>query len=218
MKQLITVAIVEDNTKLRHSLELLLSESPGFRCAGLYGTAEAALEQLPKHPAEVVLMDINLPNLSGIECTRRLKELMPSVLVVMITAYGDNDSIFNALRAGASGYLLKRSHPDAILEAITEVRQGGSPMSSEIARKVVETFKPLARQSPPASVLSRREQEALELIAKGFSDKEIADQLGISVPTVRFHLQHIYEKLHVHSRTSAALKFQAERKAPGSLM
>ena len=151
-------------------------------------------------------MDINLPSMSGIECTRQMRELLPQVRVIIITVYRDNDKIFKALRAGACGYLLKRSTPEAIVQAITDVHQGGAPMSSEVARKVVQAF-----QAPPAprsqgSELSAREMEVLDLLAEGLPDKEIAGKLCISLPTVRFHLRHIYDKLHVRSRMEAALK------------
>lgn len=209
---MISVAIVEDNAGLRQSLELLLSESPGYRCAGAFATAEKALIEIPKNPPAVVLMDIHLPNISGIDCTAKLKEILPQVRVVMITAYGDNDKIFKALRAGASGYLLKRSSPEKILEAIMDVVQGGSPMSSEIARKVVEAFQQPTPAPAESSELSRREQEVLEFLSQGFPDKEIAAKLSISVPTVRFHLKHIYEKLHVRSRMEAAMKFSGRSK------
>ena len=208
---MISVAIVEDNAGLQRSLTLLLEETPGFRCVGSYATAEDALRQLPKHPAEVVLMDINLPNLSGIDCTRQLRELLPAVRVIIITVYRDNEKIFKALRAGASGYLLKRAAPDAILQAITDVHQGGAPMSSEVARKVVEAFQQADAPRDAASELSTREREVLELLAQGLPDKEIAGNLNISLPTVRYHLKHIYDKLHVRSRTEAALKHNAGR-------
>jgi len=206
---MISVAIVEDNADLRRSLKILLEESPGFRCVGAYATAEEALRQLPKQPAEVVLMDINLPVMSGIECTRQLRELVPQSRVIIITVYRDHEKIFKALRAGAWGYLLKRSSPDAILEAVTEVHQGGAPMSSEVARKVVAAFQAPPSQPGQRVDLSPREREVLELLAEGLPDKEIAAKLGLSTPTVRFHLQHIYSKLHVRSRTEAALKHLA---------
>jgi DNA-binding NarL/FixJ family response regulator len=208
---MISVAIVEDNAGLQRSLTLLLEETPGFRCVGSYATAEEALRQLPKHPAEVVLMDINLPNMSGIECTRQLRDLLPSVRVIIITVYRDNEKIFKALRSGACGYLLKRATPDTILQAITDVHQGGAPMSSEVARKVVEAFQQADAQMDQASDLSAREREVLELLAQGRPDKEIAAKLNISLPTVRYHLKHIYDKLHVRSRTEAALKHNASR-------
>ncbi|MGN6555856.1 MAG: response regulator [Verrucomicrobiota bacterium] len=212
---MISVAIVEDTPGLRRSLELLLSSSTGFCCVGTFASAEEALIGLPKNPPEVVLMDIHLPNLSGIECTARLREVLPQVQVIIITVYADNDKIFKALRAGARGYLLKRSSPDAILQAITDVRQGGAPMTSAIARKVVEAFSQPVQQPAQAVELSRREQEVLELISEGHGDKEIAARLAISFGTVRFHLNHIYEKLHVRSRTAAVRKFS--NRTPASI-
>ena len=211
---MISVAIVEDNSGLRQSLALLLEHTAGFRCVGAYETAEDALRQLPKRPAEVVLMDINLPSISGIECTRQLRELLPRLRVIMITVYRDNDKIFNALRAGACGYLLKRSTPDNILQAITDVHQGGAPMSSEVARKVVEAFRQPTVQTDQTNELSAREREVLDLLAQAMSDKEIAAKLSISLPTVRFHLQHIYDKLHVRSRMEAALKHKSGQTSP----
>ncbi len=209
---MIPVAIVEDDKGIRRSLEWLLESSTEFSCVGACGSAEEALRVLPKAAPAVVLMDINLPNRSGIECTSRLKELLPSVQVVMITVYDDSEKVFNALRAGASGYILKRATPERILQAIREVHAGGVPMSGEIARKVLGAF----REPAPAPVeeqnLSRREQEILELLAQGCSNKEIADKLSISVETVTWHLRHIYTKLHVRSRTQAALKFLSARK------
>jgi DNA-binding NarL/FixJ family response regulator len=209
---MISVAIVEDNAGVRRSLELLLAESPGFRCACACGSAEEALEAIPRNPPDVILMDIHLPNRSGIECTARIKQLLPQVQVVMITVYTDLDIVFKALRAGASGYLLKRSPPERILEAITEVRQGGAPMTREIARKVVEAFKePTA--APQVSNLTRREQEVLELLSQGFGNKEIAQALSVTADTVRYHLKQIYDKLHVRSRTEAVAKFVGTRDA-----
>lgn len=210
---MISVAIVEDNAGLQRSLSLLLENTPGFRCAGSYGSAEEALRQLAKHPAEVVLMDINLPSMSGIECTRQLRDLQPQMRVIIITVYRDNDKIFKALRAGACGYLLKRAAPDAILQAITDVHHGGAPMSSEVARKVVEAFQQPPARADQAAELSTREREVLDLLAEGLPDKEIAAKLGISLPTVRFHLKHIYDKLHVRSRMEAALKHTGARPA-----
>jgi DNA-binding NarL/FixJ family response regulator len=212
---MISVAVVEDNAGLRHSLKSVLEDSPGFKCAGSFPSAEEALREIPRHPPEVVLMDINLPGMSGIECTRRLRELLPRTRVVMITVYRDNDKIFEALRAGASGYLLKRAAPQDILDAVLDVHQGGSPMSSEVARKVVETFQrpaPAAgRADAAAPDLSTREREVLDLLSQGLPDKLIADKLSISARTVRFHLEHIYAKLHVRSRMEAALKHSEAR-------
>ena len=213
---MITVAIVEDSPGVRRSLELLLNESPGFKCVGAFSTGEEALKHLPRLAPEVVLMDVHLPNMSGIECTARLRQLLPATQVVMLTVYTDTEKIFKALRAGASGYLLKRSSPDKILEAIREVKAGGAPMTGDIARRVVEAFKePVAAPSAP-SQLSRREEEVLELLAKGAANKEIAATLSISLDTVRYHLKHIYEKLHVRSRTEAVAKYVGDRDAvPG---
>ncbi len=210
---MISVAIVEDNAGLKNSLKLLLENSPEFRCVGSYSDAEEALRQLAKATPDVVLMDINLPNMSGIECTRQLRELLPTVRVIMITVYRDHDKIFNALRAGACGYLLKRSSPETILQAIADVHQGGAPMSSEVARKVVEAFQQPPSQADQANDLSIREREVLDLLAQGLPDKEISAKLSISLPTVRYHLKHIYDKLHVRSRTEAALKHNSTRTA-----
>lgn len=214
-KKMITVAIVEDDKGIRQSLEWLLKASAEFSCVASCDSAEEALRVLPKAAPEVILMDINLPNMSGIECTARVKELLPSVQVVMITVYGDTEKVFNALRAGASGYILKRAAPERILEAIQEVHAGGVPMSSEIARKVLGAFREPAPAAPEEEQnLSRREQEVLELLSQGCSNKEIADKLSVSIETVTWHLKHIYSKLHVRSRTQAALKFLSRRKSP----
>jgi DNA-binding NarL/FixJ family response regulator len=212
--KMITVAIVEDDKGIRQSLEWLLKSSGEFLCVAACDSAEDALRVLPKTAPEVILMDINLPNMSGIECTARIKELLPAVQVVMITVYGDTEKVFNALRAGASGYILKRAAPERILQAIREVHAGGVPMSGEIARKVLGTFREPAPAPAEEQNLSRREQEVLELLAQGCSNKEIADKLSISIETVTWHLRHIYSKLHVRSRTQAALKFLNFRKSP----
>ena len=204
---MISVAVVEDSAGVRRSLEMLLSESPGFRCTSACGSAEEALRVIPRHPPEVVLMDIHLPNLSGIECAARLKQLLPKVQIVMITVYTDTDQVFKALRAGASGYLLKRSSPEVILDAIREVLQGGAPMTREIARQVVEAFKKPAAAPMENAELTRREQEVLELLSKGMGNKEIAQKLSVGLDTVRYHLKHIYDKLHVRSRTEAVARF-----------
>lgn len=203
---MISVSIVEDNDGLRRGLTSVLEDAPGVKCAGSFSTAEEALREIPKNPPEVVLMDIHLPGMSGIECVRRLREILPSTRVVMITVYRDNDKIFDALRAGASGYLLKRATPKEILAAIIDVHQGGSPMSGEVARKVVEAFQQPLAKGEPDNELSTREREVLELLSQGMPDKLIADKLSISTRTVRFHLGHIYAKLHVRSRMEAALK------------
>jgi DNA-binding NarL/FixJ family response regulator len=211
---MITVAIVEDDAGIRRSLEWLVKSSDEFSCVSACASAEEALRVLPKTAPEVVLMDINLPNRSGIECTARLKELLPSVQVVIITVYDDAEKVFNALRAGASGYILKRAAPERILQAIREVHAGGVPMSSEIARKVLGAFREPAPAPAEEQNLSRREREVLDLLAHGCSNKDIADKLSISIETVTWHLRHIYGKLHVRSRTQAALVFLSRQKGP----
>ncbi|HEY1662623.1 MAG TPA: response regulator transcription factor [Verrucomicrobiae bacterium] len=211
---MISVAIVEDDAGTRRSLEWLLKSSPEFLCVATCKSAEDALKVLPKTAPQVILMDVNLPNRSGIECTARLKELLPDVQVVMITVYGDTEKVFNALRSGASGYILKRTPPEQILQAIRDVHAGGVPMSSEIARKVLGSFRESAPVPAEDQNLSRREQEVLELLAQGCTNKEIADKLCISIETVTWHLRHIYSKLHVRSRTKAALVFLSRQRNP----
>jgi DNA-binding NarL/FixJ family response regulator len=210
------VAIVEDNKVIRESLVAYVHMDPELKCICTCGTAEEALAVLPGHRPDVVLMDIQLPNQSGIECTAQLKQLLPEVRIIMVTVYGDPDLILKALRAGACGYLLKRCTPEELITAVREVQQGGAPMSREIARKVISYFQEATQPPGPAADpasevenLSPREREILELLTQGFSDKEIADQLGVKHGTVRWHLQHVYEKLHVRSRTEAALKFRS---------
>ncbi|MBI5388423.1 MAG: response regulator transcription factor [Verrucomicrobia bacterium] len=203
----IAVAIVEDNAEIRRNLSRYIGEAPGFRCACACGSAEEALRVIPKAQPDVVLMDIRLPGMSGIACTASLKEALPTVPVMMLTVYEDNDAIFNALKAGASGYLLKRSAPEKILEAITELHRGGAPMTSEIARKVIASFYRTKPEQHPQDRLTAREREILEDLAKGYVTKEIADRLGVSYDTIRYHLKHIYDKLHVHSRTEAVIKY-----------
>jgi DNA-binding NarL/FixJ family response regulator len=179
----ITVSIVEDNDQLRATLARLISRSEGFQCLSHFPTAEAALQALPAQPPEVVLVDINLPGINGVEFVRRLKQAAPAILAVMLTAYEDTENIFNALAAGAAGYLLKRAPRSELLEAIREVRRGGSPMTTHIARKVVQSFQkpaPAAQPADAGDTLSTREQEVLNLPSQGFFYKEIADKLGIS--------------------------------------
>jgi DNA-binding NarL/FixJ family response regulator len=216
-----TVAVVEDNPGLRRSLERLLRCAPNLRCVGAWADGETALAEVTALQPNVVLMDINLPGMSGIECTAALKLACPQSQVIMVTVYEDTENIFRALQAGACGYLLKRDPSAEILEAIAEVRHGGAPMTSEIARRVVEAFRTPAPAAAATVVLSGREQELLALLSKGSSNKEIADTLGIAYLTVKVHLKHIYEKLHVRSRTEALLKFMGDRgvspAAPGAL-
>jgi DNA-binding NarL/FixJ family response regulator len=203
----IKVGLVEDDAIIRNSLLQLLEQTRGFACVAHCATGEDALERLPRLKPDAVLMDINLPKMSGVECTARLKESLPDTQIMMLTVFEDSQHIFNALKAGASGYLLKRSEPAEVLEAIRDIRQGGAPMSSQIARKVVQAFRTPKAAASPAARLTRREEEILGYLSEGYSDKEIADKLSISIPTVRTHLTHIYEKLHVQSRTEAVIKY-----------
>jgi len=206
------IAIVEDNKVIRESLAAYVHMDPELKCVCSCSTAEDALEVLPGHKPDVVLMDIQLPNQSGIECTAQLRQLLPDVRIIMVTVYGNPDLIFKALRAGACGYLLKRCTPEELITAVREVQQGGAPMSREIARKVISHFQELPQPTDSSSQvenLSPREREILELLTLGFSDKEIADRLGVKHGTVRWHLQHVYDKLQVRSRTEAALKFRS---------
>jgi DNA-binding NarL/FixJ family response regulator len=203
----ITVSIVEDNEQLRGTLARVLNRADGFRCVSQYGDAESALEGLPKDHPEVVLMDINLPGLNGVECTRQLKQALPRVSIIMLTVYEDTENIFNALAAGASGYLLKRTKSGELLEAIREVHRGGSPMTTHIARKVVQSFQKVGPSPQPTENLSQREQEVLDCLSHGFLYKEIAEKLGISYETVHTYIRRIYEKLQVRTRTEAVAKF-----------
>ena len=203
----ITVSIVEDNDQLRSTLARVISRAEGFKCVSQYGNAEAALVGLPKDKPEVVLMDINLPGMNGVECVRQLKQVAPQIQVVMLTVYEDTDNIFNALTAGASGYLLKRTKSAELLEAIREVNRGGSPMTTHIARKVTQSFQRAGPSSQPTENLSQREQEVLDCLSKGFLYKEIADKLGISYETVHTYIRRIYEKLQVRTRTEAVARF-----------
>ncbi|HZT23308.1 MAG TPA: response regulator transcription factor [Verrucomicrobiae bacterium] len=206
-----TLAIVEDNKTIRESLAEFAQTDPECRCVCTCATAEEALKVIPKHRPDLVLMDIQLPNLSGIECCAQLKQLLPSVQILMVTVYEDTDRIFRALRAGACGYLLKRCTPEELVAAIREVRQGGAPMSREIARKVIASFQEPVLTAAAVEDLSRREREILELVAAGLPNKIIADRLGLTDGTVRWHLRHVYHKLHVRSRTEAALKFHSAK-------
>ena len=203
----ITVSIVEDNEQLRGTLARVIDRAEGFRCVSHYPTAEAALQGLPKDRPEVVLMDINLPGMYGVECVRHLKPRLPGTQVLMLTVYEDTDTIFNALAAGASGYLLKRTKSAELLEAIREVNRGGSPMTTHIARKVIQSFQKTGPSTQPTENLSEREQEVLDCLSKGFLYKEIAEKLGISYETVHTYIRRIYEKLQVRTRTEAVAKF-----------
>jgi DNA-binding NarL/FixJ family response regulator len=204
---MISVSIVDDEKELRESIATFINGSPGFRCDKVYGSGEAALKGLAEERPEVVLMDIHMAGMTGIECVERLKILAPEIQIIMLTVYEDTDQIFKALSVGAGGYLLKRLSPTKLLQAIREVHAGGSPMSSSIARKVVASFQKASPTAPKHSALSPREQMVLEHLAKGLTYKQIADQLGISIDTIRTYLRRIYEKLHVQSRTEAVARF-----------
>jgi DNA-binding NarL/FixJ family response regulator len=209
MKHAMTkVAIVEDNKTTRDGLETIVNLSTDFRCVCTCSTAEEALKVLPKIEPELVLMDIQLPSMSGVDCVARLKELLPQVKAIMVTVYEDPDRIFQALRSGASGYLLKRSTPEEVLNAMREVQLGSGAMSGEIARKVIGYFREQATSRVELDELTPREREILELVVHGLSNKDISDRLSLTVESVRWHLKHVYQKLHVHSRTEAALKFR----------
>jgi DNA-binding NarL/FixJ family response regulator len=203
----ISVSIVEDNEQLRGTLARVISRAEGFRCVSQYPCAEAAIAGLPSDEPDVVLMDINLPGMNGVECVRRVKQLLPQTLVLMLTAYEDTENIFNSLAAGASGYMLKRTKSAELLEAIQDVLKGGSPMTAHIARKVVQSFQKAGPSPQATENLSPREQEVLDLLSQGFLYKEIAEKLGISYETVHTYIRRIYEKLQVRTRTEAVAKF-----------
>ncbi|GIX50415.1 MAG: DNA-binding response regulator [Limisphaera sp.] len=219
----IAVAIIEDDAPAREILAQWLRRADGFRCVGEYDSAESALRQLPGVKPDVVLVDINLPGLNGIECVRRLKPQLPQAQFVMLTVYEDADHIFDALKAGATGYLLKQTTRQELLAAVRQVHAGGSPMTSNIARKVVQSFqqKPAPApagtdESPQTAELSPREREVLDLLARGYLYKEIADTLNISLPTVNTYIRRIYEKLHVRSRWQAVARYAHWVPRPGS--
>lgn len=203
----INVSIVEDNEQLRVTLARVLNRAEGVKCISHYGSAEAALEGIPKDKPDVVLMDINLPGINGVECVRQLKPMLPGTQMMMLTVYEDTENIFNALTAGAAGYLLKRTKSTELLDAIHEVHRGGSPMTTHIARKVIQSFQRKGPSQQPAENLSQREQEVLDCLAQGLIYKEIADKLGISYETVHTYIRRIYEKLQVRTRTEAVAKF-----------
>lgn len=205
----ISVAIVEDNNDIRNALEQIIGMADGYTLAGSCVNGEDALIKIPQLKPRIVLMDINLGGINGIEVVRQLKEKLPDILFMMCTIYEEDEKIFEALNAGASGYVLKKTAPDKLLEAIKELYYGGAPMSSQIARKVVTTFqnKTSVILNDALDILSKREKETLEMLSKGYSYKEIAEKLFISSQTVRKHVYHIYEKLHVGSRIEAVNKF-----------
>jgi DNA-binding NarL/FixJ family response regulator len=207
----IKVSIVEDDKRVREGLEILINGSADLRCIRTFPNAESALKQIPHDWPDVALMDINLPNMSGIDLVARLKQMRPQLHVIMLTAYANDDQIFDSLKRGASGYLLKKTPPARILEAIVDVHGGGAPMTNSIALKVIQHFQHM-EASQEVEKLTDRECQILDLLVKGLRNKEIADQLGVGVETVRTHLSNIYVKLQVTSRTEAAVKYAAQTK------
>lgn len=203
----IRVSIVEDDGWIRENLAVRIRETEGFVCAGSCQSGEEAISQVPGQTPDVVLMDINLPGMDGIECVRQLKGRVPQAQILMLTVYEDSERIFNSLLAGASGYLLKRTRQADILEAIADVHRGNSPMTGHIARKVVQYFNQRGRAAGEIETLSKREREVLEHLARGVAYKEIASKLSVSIDTVRMHIKGIYGKLHVHSRGEAVAKY-----------
>ena len=203
----IRVAIVEDDTILRSTLSKLIGTDPEFRVEGGFSTTAAALEGIPRLNPDIVIMDINLPDINGVECVRRLKPICPGPQILMLTVYEDTEAVFSALRAGASGYLLKQTPIDELLAALREIYRGGSPMSSHVARKVVQSFKEDDAVNLEVESLSPREREVLGLVAEGCLFKEIAEQLGVSFGTIHTYCRRIYEKLHVRSRAQAVAKW-----------
>ncbi|MEM7583333.1 MAG: response regulator transcription factor [Acidobacteriota bacterium] len=203
----IRVALVEDDAGVREGLAFLIDGSPGLECVGGFGDAEAMLAAVDRLRPDVVLMDIDLPGISGIEAVRRLRQREHAPLMVMLTVYGDDEQIFDSLRAGACGYLLKTTPPAQLVDAITTVHRGGSPMSEAIARRVVASFQRPSPADPKLAELTPREREVLDLLSRGFRYREIAERLGIALETVRTHIRHIYEKLEVRSRTEATARY-----------
>jgi len=203
----IKVALVEDDEGIRSSLAALIRRASNLRLAGDYPDAETALKEIPRKPPDVVLMDINLPGINGVECVRQLKSNLPEVQFLMLTVYEDSDSLFNSLKAGASGYLLKRTVSARLLEAIRDVYAGGSPMTPQLARRLVQFFSSPTPGEKSVSKLTPGEKEFLDQLARGYAYKEIAERMKISIDTVRSYVRTVYEKLHVHSRTEAVVKY-----------
>ena len=207
----IRVAIIEDQEEVRNGLAWLVDSADGFCCAGAYADAESALLELGRTAPDVVLMDIGLPRMDGIEATRRLRERSPNTQVMMLTVYEDETRIFDSLRSGATGYVLKKTPPAELLESIGVLHRGGSPISSQIARRVIEVFQRPARAAEGTEELTPREREILELLVRGFRYAEISEQLHISLDTVRTHVRHVYEKMHVRSRAEAMARYHGLR-------
>jgi len=203
----IKVALVEDDEGIRASLATLIRRAKELRLAGDFPDAEEALREIPRRSPDVVLMDINLPGMNGVECVRKLKAELPAVRVLMLTVYEDSESLFNSLKAGASGYLLKRTAPAKLLDAIRDVHGGGSPMTPQVARRVVQFFSQAPGKDSAVTRLTSGEKEFLDQLATGYAYKEIADRMKISIDTVRSYVSTVYEKLHVHSRTEAVVKY-----------
>ncbi len=203
----IKISVVEDNPKLRRGLAALINDAPDLCCHSAFADAEDALRGLCEDSPEIVLMDIRLPGINGIECVARLVERLPRVRIIMLTAYEDSDDIFRSLAAGAHGYLLKSTEPEKLLDAIREVAAGGSPISGSVARKILAFFHPKPPMPGSVSALAAREGEVLHLLAEGCPYKEIASRMNLSLGTVRTYIKRIYEKLHVHSRTEAVVKY-----------
>ncbi|HEX3627172.1 MAG TPA: response regulator transcription factor [Verrucomicrobiae bacterium] len=203
----ITICIVEDNADIRSGVARVLNQAPGLSCVSTYATAEAALRDLPDQKPDVVLMDIHLPGMNGIECVAKLKARLPQLQVLMLTRYEQSDQIFDSIRAGASGYLLKYTPAEELVQAVEQVHAGGAPMTMQIARKVITYFHQTQKSASEVEKLTPREKEVLTLLAKGYPYKKIASDLGIAIGTLRVHLRAVYDKLHVHCRTEAAVKY-----------
>jgi DNA-binding NarL/FixJ family response regulator len=209
----ISIALVEDLADVRDSWTRLINGIPGFKCTCSFATGEEALRRLPFENVDVVLMDIRLPRMSGIACTTRLKPLIPNTQILILTVSADSDTVFRALEAGADGYLLKRCSPEELQAAVLDVLKGGVPMTSEIARRVIASFRRHPAKNDTTTKLTPREEEILILLSKGFVSKEIAVKIGVSYETVRDHLKHVYEKLHVHSRGEAVARYKESQEA-----
>jgi len=208
---MITVSIVDDEKQLRQSIATFVNGSPGFRCVSTYSGAEAALKGLPADNPQVVLMDINLGGMNGIECVERLKAVAPNMQVLMLTVYDDDDRIFDALCAGASGYLLKRTPPARLLDSIREAMSGGSPVSPEVASRVIRFFREFHNPEREEYDLTPHETRLLKLLTEGYNYQTAAEKLGVSYNTVKFHVRHIFDKLQVHSKSEAVVKAMRDR-------
>lgn len=207
----VRIVLVEDEPEVRESWRHLITSFADFECVGVFASAEEALRHTPALAPNIVLMDIFLPRMSGIECTARLKELLPRTQIVILTAVDDDEMVFLSLEAGADGYLLKRTRPDDLRAGLLDVLHGGAPMTSEIARRVIESFRQRSKSREGNIGLTSREEEVLLMLSRGYSNKEIADRLEVSTDTIRSHLKHIYEKMHVRSRTEAVARYLGAR-------